>query len=105
VLLAIRESDLGLDYLNNRTSLIERVTAEDQPATVLRRKPDSSIAVGLLLQKAGEVDAFVCAVSTGAVMAMDAGTALHAPDGYHANRAGAALTARVLWQTLSPLLP
>ncbi|MBW3534786.1 MAG: phosphate acyltransferase PlsX, partial [Gemmatimonadetes bacterium] len=34
-----------------------------------RKKPDSSISVGLKLQKAGEVDAFVSAGSTGAVMA------------------------------------
>ncbi len=47
----------------------DRVTAEDPPASVLRRKPDSSIAVGLRLQKEGEVDAFVSAGSTGAVMA------------------------------------
>jgi phosphate acyltransferase len=35
----------------------------------VRRKPDSSIVVGLNLQKAGEADAFVSAGSTGAVMA------------------------------------
>ncbi len=47
----------------------DRVTAEDSPASVLRRKPESSIVVGLRLQQAGEVDAFVSAGSTGAVMA------------------------------------
>jgi glycerol-3-phosphate acyltransferase PlsX len=47
----------------------ERVTAEDAPATVLRRKPDSSIAVGLRLHKEGKAAAFVSAGSTGAVMA------------------------------------
>ncbi len=47
----------------------ERVTAEDPPASVLRRKPDSSIAVGLRLHQSGEADAFVSAGSTGAVMA------------------------------------
>ncbi len=47
----------------------ERVTAEDPPASVLRRKPDSSIAVGLRLHQSGEGDAFVSAGSTGAVMA------------------------------------
>lgn len=46
-----------------------RVTAADSPATVLRRKPGSSIVVGLRLVKAGEADAFVSAGSTGAVMA------------------------------------
>lgn len=47
----------------------ERVTAQDSPASVLRRKPDSSIVVGLRLQKEGAVEAFVSAGSTGAVMA------------------------------------
>lgn len=47
----------------------ERVTPEDPPASVLRRKPDSSIAVGLRLHQSGEGDAFVSAGSTGAVMA------------------------------------
>jgi glycerol-3-phosphate acyltransferase PlsX len=47
----------------------ERVTAEDAPASVLRRKPDSSIAVGVGLHRDGEVDAFISAGSTGAVMA------------------------------------
>jgi glycerol-3-phosphate acyltransferase PlsX len=41
-----------------------------EPAvTAVRRKPDSSIVVGLRLQKDGEADAFVSAGSTGAVMA------------------------------------
>lgn len=48
---------------------MDRVLAGDAPSTVLRKKPDSSIAVGLRLHKAGEVDAFVSAGSTGAVMA------------------------------------
>ncbi len=47
----------------------DRVTASDAPASVIRRKPDSSIVVGLKLVKAGEADAFVSAGSTGAVMA------------------------------------
>ncbi len=47
----------------------DRVTSEDSPASVIRRKPDSSIVVGLKLQKQGEADAFVSAGSTGAVMA------------------------------------
>ena len=41
----------------------------EAPATAVRRKPDSSIVVGLSAHKAGEVDAFVSAGSTGAVMA------------------------------------
>jgi glycerol-3-phosphate acyltransferase PlsX len=47
----------------------DRVTAEDSPASVIRRKPESSIVVGLRLHKEGEADAFVSAGPTGAVMA------------------------------------
>jgi glycerol-3-phosphate acyltransferase PlsX len=47
----------------------DRVTADDSPASVIRRKPDSSIVQGLLLQKEDKADAFVSAGSTGAVMA------------------------------------
>jgi len=46
-----------------------RVTPHDPPAFVIRRKPDSSIVVGLKLQKRGDADAFVSAGNTGAVMA------------------------------------
>ncbi len=41
----------------------------DSPASAVRRRPDSSIVRGVRLQKEGEVDAFVSAGSTGAVMA------------------------------------
>jgi glycerol-3-phosphate acyltransferase PlsX len=47
----------------------DRVTAADPPASVIRKKPDSSMVVGLKLQKSDEADAFVSAGSTGAVMA------------------------------------
>lgn len=47
----------------------DRVSAGESPAAAVRRKPNSSIAVGLRLQKEGEADAFVSAGSTGAVMA------------------------------------
>jgi glycerol-3-phosphate acyltransferase PlsX len=47
----------------------DRVTAADPPASVIRRKPNSSIVIGLKMVKAGEADAFVSAGSTGAVMA------------------------------------
>ena len=47
----------------------DRVTADDPPASVLRRKPHSSIVVGLKLHRDGDGDAFVSAGSTGAVMA------------------------------------
>ena len=47
----------------------DRIASSDAPASVLRRRPHSSISVGLGLQAAGEADAFVSAGSTGAVMA------------------------------------
>ena len=47
----------------------ERVLPGEPPATVLRRKPDSSIAIGVGLHKEGKADAFISAGSTGAVMA------------------------------------
>ncbi len=48
----------------------ERVLPGEPPSTVLRRKPDSSIAVGVGLHKEGKADAFISAGSTGAVMAV-----------------------------------
>lgn len=47
----------------------QRIDPNEAPAAAVRRKPDSSIVVGINLQKAGEADAFVSAGSTGAVMA------------------------------------
>ena len=47
----------------------ERVLPGESPSTVLRRKPDSSIAIGVGLHKDGRADAFISAGSTGAVMA------------------------------------
>ena len=47
----------------------DRVTVDDSPASVVRRKPLSSIVVGLKLHEEGTADAFVSAGSTGAVMA------------------------------------
>jgi phosphate acyltransferase len=41
----------------------------EAPAQAIRRKPDSSIVVGLKLHKARRVEAFISAGSTGAVMA------------------------------------
>ena len=46
-----------------------RIEMGESPAQAIRRKPDSSIVVGLNLHKQGEVDAFISAGSTGAVMA------------------------------------
>ena len=47
----------------------EVVEGHESPVRAIRRKPDSSIVVGLGLLRAGEVDAFISAGSTGAVMA------------------------------------
>lgn len=47
----------------------QTIGMEEAPATALRRKPDSSIGVGVGLQATGEADAFVSAGNTGAVMA------------------------------------
>lgn len=47
----------------------QRIEMGEPPAQAIRRKPDSSIAVGLGLHKRGEVDAFISAGSTGAMMA------------------------------------
>jgi glycerol-3-phosphate acyltransferase PlsX len=46
-----------------------RIEPGEGPAAAVRRKPGSSIVVGLGLQREGQVDAFVSAGSTGAVMA------------------------------------
>lgn len=47
----------------------QRVSMGEAPATALRRKPDSSIAVAIRLHKEKKVDAVVSAGNTGAVMA------------------------------------
>jgi phosphate acyltransferase len=47
----------------------ERIAMGDSPAQAIRRKPNSSIVVGLTLHKEGGGDAFIHAGSTGAVMA------------------------------------
>ncbi len=47
----------------------ERILPGESPAHAVRRRPNSSIVTGIRLQKEGEVDAFVSAGSTGAVMA------------------------------------
>ncbi|MFC1660655.1 phosphate acyltransferase PlsX [Gemmatimonadota bacterium] len=47
----------------------DRIEPGEAPASAVRRKQRSSIVVGVKLQKAGAVDAFVSAGSTGAVMA------------------------------------
>lgn len=60
------------DFPSERLSIkhaSQRVMPGEPPSTVLRRKPDSSIAVGIGLHKEGKADAFISAGSTGAVMA------------------------------------
>ncbi len=47
----------------------ERILPADSPVQAVRRRPDSSIVTGIRLHKEGQVDAFVSAGSTGAVMA------------------------------------
>ena len=47
----------------------ERIPPEDSPVQAVRKLPESSIVTGVRLQKVGDVDAFVSAGSTGAVMA------------------------------------
>jgi phosphate acyltransferase len=59
-------------FPRDRISIIhapDRIAPGDSPASAIRRKPNSSITVGIRLQKEGEADAFVSAGSTGAVMA------------------------------------
>jgi glycerol-3-phosphate acyltransferase PlsX len=47
----------------------EVIGMEEKPLAAVRKKPNSSIVVGLGLQKAGKSDAFVSAGNTGAVLA------------------------------------
>lgn len=47
----------------------EVIGMEDDPATAFKRKPDSSMTVGLTCLRDGEADAFVSAGSTGALLA------------------------------------
>ncbi len=47
----------------------QSIAPGEAPAAAVRRKHDSSIVVGLTLQREGKADAFVSAGSTGAVMA------------------------------------
>ncbi len=60
------------DYPEDQLSVVhapDRILPSDTPSKVIRRKPRSSIVVGLRLQKTGKADAFISAGSTGAVMA------------------------------------
>ena len=55
------------------------VDMHDDPASVLRRKPDSSMAVAFKLLKAGEGDALVSAGNTGALLKTRRGRAMTHP--------------------------
>jgi glycerol-3-phosphate acyltransferase PlsX len=60
------------EFPTDRLSVVhapDRVLPGEPPSTVLRRKPNSSIAIGVGLHKKGKADAFISAGSTGAVMA------------------------------------
>ena len=59
-------------FPTDRLSIVhapDRVLPGEPPSTILRRKPNSSIAVGVGLHQEGKADAFISAGSTGAVMA------------------------------------
>ena len=61
-----RASDLSVEFVDAP----ERVEMDDPPATVLRRKPNSSLVLATQLQKEKKIDAFFSAGSTGAVVAV-----------------------------------
>lgn len=57
-------SDKNLTFMN----ATEVITCEEAPTEAFRKKPDSSITVGMKALKTGEYGAFVSAGSTGAVL-------------------------------------
>ena len=57
-------SDKNLSFMN----ATEVITCEESPTEAFRKKPDSSITVGMKALKSGEYGAFVSAGSTGAVL-------------------------------------
>lgn len=64
--------DAEPDVPRDRISIVhapDRIAPGESPASAIRKKPNSSIALGIRLQKEGKADAFVSAGSTGAVMA------------------------------------
>lgn len=71
---AVLEGELSKhsDFPLDRLSIVhapDRIVPGESPAQAVRKKPRSSIVVGLKLQKDGAADAFVSGGSTGAVMA------------------------------------
>ncbi|MDE2781441.1 MAG: phosphate acyltransferase PlsX [Gemmatimonadota bacterium] len=66
------ERDLRARGSHDRITVLhtrQSIRPGDSPVSALRRNPRSSIRLGVELQRSGEVDAFVSAGSTGAVMA------------------------------------
>jgi len=61
-----RATDLPIELVHAP----ERVEMDEPPATVLRRKPNSSLAIATQMQKERKIDAFFSAGSTGAVVAV-----------------------------------
>jgi phosphate acyltransferase len=60
------------DFPSHRLGIVhatDRIVPGEAPVAAVRRKPGSSIVVGVKLQKEGKAEAFVSAGSTGAVMA------------------------------------
>ena len=58
--------------LPGRVSVVhtpDQISSSERPVSAIRRKPASSIPLGLELARSGDADAFVSAGSTGAVMA------------------------------------
>ncbi len=68
----LHDGDADGDPSSSRLSIVEAseiITMEDHAASVIRKKKDSSIHVGLRLVKDGKADAFISAGNSGAVMA------------------------------------
>lgn len=61
------ENDIRMDGITVRHAG-DVLTMHDNPTDVLKKKPDSSLAVGLRMLREGEGDAFVSAGSTGALL-------------------------------------
>ena len=76
VILAGRQEDIKKElakytYPKDRIEIVhaeEVIETGEPPVNAIRRKKDSSIAVGMRLVKKGEADAFVSSGSTGAVL-------------------------------------
>lgn len=61
------ENDIRMEGITVRHAP-DVLTMHDNPTDVLKKKPDSSLAVGLRMLREGEGDAFVSAGSTGALL-------------------------------------